>query len=117
MASEQIEEAQDKLLAWEGWQAALREQAATELYPGDGQFTSIPDRDGTDAEQFRKQFDAVFSETDTPDTLYVLVTFKYRDPSMAKDVVSVTEHCVWFQGNPVQHWCGRRRSFLEKIPS
>ena len=108
----QIMEAQDNLLACGGWQDAMAEKAGTELYQGEGQFLSIPNREGEGAENFRAQFDDVFSGTDT---LYVFIAFKYRDQSMPENVVGVTEFCGWFQGNPVRHVCGRSRSFLQQV--
>ena len=100
---------QDKLLQWDGWKSAMDKRRQSEMHPGDlGEFTSIPNMEGTLAEQFRSNWDNVAAGTTV---LYVFITFKYFDPSGG---IGVTENCFWFSGGFARHDCGRGRSFIER---
>lgn len=99
---------QDKLLQWDGWKSAMDRRKQYEMHPGDpGEFTSIPNMEGTLAEQFRSNWDKVTAGTIV---LYVFITFKYFEPSGG---IGVTENCFWFSGGFARHDCGRGRTFVE----
>jgi hypothetical protein len=99
---------QDKLLQWDGWKSAMDRRKQNEMHPGDpGEFTSIPNMEGTLAEQFRSNWDNVAAGRTV---LYVFITFKYFDPSGG---IGVTENCFWFSGGFARHNCGRGRTFVE----
>jgi hypothetical protein len=100
---------QDKLLKWDGWQSAMDRRKQYEMHPGDpGEFTSIPNMEGSLAAQFRSNWDKVGAGTTA---LYVFITFKYFDPSGG---IRVTENCFWFSGGFARHECGRGRAFIEQ---
>jgi hypothetical protein len=112
MSDDAVRAEQDKLLKWDGWDSAMERRQQYEMYQGDaGEFTSIPSMEGVLAEQFRANFDKVAAGTKT---LYILIAFKYLDPSIPKKTVRVTEDCFWFSGNFARHNCGRGRAFLEQ---
>jgi hypothetical protein len=80
--------------------------------PNDGtdHFWSMPDRFGADADRLASQFNDLISGKKW---LYVFINMKYKDSTMAEDIIGVTERCAYFPGNfDVWHECGRRRSFL-----
>ena len=107
-----MNEIQDGVLRWDGWQAVMDQHRQQELYPGDpAEFTTIPPSDGDLANDFRANFDNVANGVTY---LYVFLTIKYKDASMSPETVGVTEDCFWFSGgNFARHFCGRRRNFLE----
>lgn len=100
---------QDKLLQWDGWKSEMDRRKQYEMHPGDpGEFTSIPNMDGTLAEQFRSNWDKVVAGTTV---LYVFITSKYFDPS---GEIGVSENCFWFSLGFARHDCGRGRTFIER---
>jgi hypothetical protein len=109
---DKINETQDNLLNWQGWEEAVAARKQYEMYPGDpGEFTTIPPQENELAHDFRANFDNISSGKAV---LYVFIAFKFRDPSMAPNVIGVTEDCFWFSGgNFARHNCGRGRTFLE----
>lgn len=108
LSDERILAEQDKILQWDGWQSAMDRRKQHEMHPGDpGEFTSIPNMEGTLAQQFRSNWDKVSAGTSV---LYVFITFKYFDPS---GDIGVAENCFWFSGGLARHECGRGRTFIE----
>lgn len=108
LPDDRILEEQDNLLQWDGWQSAMDRRKQYEMHPGDpGEFTSIPNMEGSLAAQFRSNWDKVSVGTTV---LYVFITFKYFDPS---GEIGVTENCFWFSGGFARHDCGRGRTFIE----
>jgi len=108
LTDERIIAEQDKLLQWDGWQSEMDRRKQYEIHPGDlGEFTSIPNMEGSLAADFRSNWDKVKAGTSV---LYVFITFKYFDPSGG---IGVTENCFWFSGGFARHDCGRGRTFIE----
>lgn len=111
---EAMNQAQDNILHWDGWESEMAKHQQEEMNPGDaGDYTSIPNSEGVLADFFRADFDNMLSGTRI---LQIFLTFKFRDSSTPANMVIVTEECFWFSGNLARHNCGRRRTFLEQRP-
>src|ERR1700690_2149799 len=112
MSQKEIQEAQDKVLSWQGWQSYLRTRKNQDLQPGVGQWFSFPDQIGRASRDLAGKLPFVFTQHWY---VYAMVAFKYWDSSMEPDVFGVTEGCVGLWGDlTTNHNCGRSRTFLER---
>jgi hypothetical protein len=101
---------QDEILALKEWPQLMASQELQELHSTDkGRFFTLGANNQEGAE-FRRDYDTAKRGDHL---LNVYVTFKYRDKSLPKNTIVVTERCVWFRFNSSQHNCGRVRTFTE----
>lgn len=117
LSKEELDKNQLEAETYEDYRQASERSKDEEIYAHDGidHFWSMPDRAGDHADALNAQLDDLLAARKW---LYVFLNFKYKDRSMPEDIVGVTEDCAYFPGQfDVWHECGRRRSFLERLPT
>jgi hypothetical protein len=98
-------------------QVALKKWDSTkdgdEMQPGENRFFSMPNDDEGIAYVAKHYDDIVAGKA----VLYLFFYQEYRDSSLPRNGVNVTEYCGWFSGDDLKtrHVCGRNRMFQDVL--
>ena len=84
-----------------------------EMQPGENRFFSMPNDDEGIAYVAKHYDDIVAGKA----VLYLFFYQEYRDSSLPRNGVNVTEYCGWFSGDDLKtrHVCGRNRMFQDVL--
>jgi hypothetical protein len=115
LTADQLTEIQNELDIHEDYAQASKQTDFVELYPNDqmNHFWSMPDQPGANADALNTQLDDL---NGGKKWLYLFFNLKWKDKTMAGNVIGTTEDCAYFAGNFLAwHQCGRKRSYLREL--